>query len=416
MAKRTKRWSRSFGDYGARVRVFEERTGMLHGQIFDPVLKAEGKYAYRRVALGHKDRKEAVKWAHIQLTKLEAGVQEGPYRKPLVKVVFAEYLRYRTPQKSDDRQYTDRRSAEMWTRILGANKDLRKLTRREWESFCRDRASGAIDARGNPVAAQDRRPVNPRAIEMDAHWIKAVCRWATTWQHDDGSFMLPDDPTRGFDKLTPHEKNPKRPVATYDRYLKIRAVTDKVLMEVTWTGKRIPKRSHLSELLDLVFFTGRRISAICQLTHGDLRLGVGPYGAIRWPADSDKMGKLWDDTPMEQGARKAIDRIIQMRTVVSDDTPLFPSPKDRTKPVRYELTRVWLQKAEALAGVPKQVGGLWHPYRRGWATARKTMSMKDVAALGGWGSEAVLRGVYQQADMAGMIEVIEAQAKLRDAR
>ena len=44
------------------------------------------------------------------------------------------------------------------------------------------------------------------------------------------------------------------------------------------------------------------------------------------------------------------------------------------------------------------------------------MSMKDVAALGGWGSEAVLRGVYQQADMAGMIEVIEAQAKLRDAR
>jgi len=28
----------------------------------------------------------------------------------------------------------------------------------------------------------------------------------------------------------------------------------------------------------------------------------------------------------------------------------------------------------------------------------------------------VLKNVYQQADMAGMIEVIEAQAKLRDAR
>ena len=111
-----------------------------------------------------------------------------------------------------------------------------------------------------------------------------------------------------------------------------------------------------------------------------------------------------------------LDRIVEVRTVVTDDTPLFPSPKDRTKPVRYELTRTWLRKAEELAGVPKQVGGLWHPYRRGWATARKTMSMKDVAALGGWGSEAVLRGVYQQADMAGMIEVIEAQAKLRDAK
>jgi len=68
-----------------------------------------------------------------------------------------------------------------------------------------------------------------------------------------------------------------------------------------------------------------------------------------------------------------------------------------------------------LAHIPHTIP-LWHPYRRGWATARKTMSMKDVAALGGWGSEAVLRGVYQQADMAGMIEVIEAQAKLREAR
>jgi len=28
----------------------------------------------------------------------------------------------------------------------------------------------------------------------------------------------------------------------------------------------------------------------------------------------------------------------------------------------------------------------------------------------------VLRDIYQQADMTGMIEVIEAQAKLRDAK
>jgi hypothetical protein len=44
------------------------------------------------------------------------------------------------------------------------------------------------------------------------------------------------------------------------------------------------------------------------------------------------------------------------------------------------------------------------------------MSTADVAALGGWGCEAVLRDIYQQADMAGMIEVIEAQAKLREAK
>jgi integrase len=251
---------------------------------------------------------------------------------------------------------------------------------------------------------------------MGCHWLKAVCRWATEWQDDDGNFLLSEDPTRGFRKITPHEKNPKRPIATYDRYLKIRAVTDKVMMDVRWTGRRIPKRSHLSEVLDLAFFTGRRISAICALTHGDLRLDVGPYGAIRWPADSDKMDREWENIPMEPGARQAIDRILEVRTVVTDDTPLFPSPKDRTKSIRYELAGDWLKRAEKLAGVPKQPKGLWHCYRRGWATARKTMSTADVAALGGWGCEAVLRDIYQQADMTGMIEVIEAQAKLRDAK
>ncbi|MEE8062597.1 MAG: hypothetical protein V3T16_12250 [Gemmatimonadales bacterium] len=154
--------------------------------------------------------------------------------------------------------------------------------------------------------------------------------------------------------------------------MKIRAVSDKVMMEVRWTGRRIPKRSPLSELLDLAFFTGRRITAICQLTHGDLRLDVGPYGAIRWPADSDKMGREWESIPLEPGARQAIDRILEVRTVVTDDTPLFPSAKDRTKPIRYELARDWLRSAERLANVPKQKGGAWHPYRRGWATARKT--------------------------------------------
>ncbi len=214
---------------------------------------------------------------------------------------------------------------------------------------------------GQPAFRRDGLPLAPGCLPG-----------ATEWQDDNGRFLLTEDPTRGFRKITPHEKNPKRPIATYERYMKIRAVSDKVMMEVRWTGRRIPKRSPLSELLDLAFFTGRRITAICQLTHGDLRLDVGPYGAIRWPADSDKMGREWESIPLEPGARQAIDRILEVRTVVTDDTPLFPSAKDRTKPIRYELARDWLRSAERLANVPKQKGGAWHPYRRGWATARKT--------------------------------------------
>jgi len=411
-----KRWSKSVGPYGARILLYDRGKGHLYAQVFDPRLKAGGQHPYRQVALKGFTKSQAERWAMTESAKLLEGTSQVHRVKPILKTVMALYLRFRSPQKSDERQYTDRRSVEMWTKVLGANKDLRKLSRREWEAFCRDRTNGAIDAKGNAVPERKRRPVSARSVEMDCHWLRAVCLWATTWQDDAGNYLLTEDPTRGFRRLTPHQKNPKRPIATFDRYMKIRAVTDKVTMDVRWTGRRIPKRSHLSELLDMAFFTGRRISAICELTHGDLRLDVGPYGAIRWPADSDKMDKEWENIPMEPGARKAIDRILQMRTVATDDTPLFPSPNDRTKPIRYELARDWLRSAERLANVPKQQGGAWHPYRRGWATARKTMSTKDVAALGGWGSESVLRDVYQQADMAGMIEVIEAQAKLREVK
>ncbi len=43
-------------------------------------------------------------------------------------------------------------------------------------------------------------------------------------------------------------------------------------------------------------------------------------------------------------------------------------------------------------------GGLWHPYRRKWATERKHLSLKDVAAAGGWRDVETLLTCYQQPD------------------
>ncbi len=95
---------------------------------------------------------------------------------------------------------------------------------------------------------------------------------------------------------------------------------------------------------------------------------------------------------------------------------LFPSPKDLNKPLRYELAAAWLLKAEALAKVPKQKGGLFHPYRRKWATERKSLPLKDVAAAGGWKDTATLLASYQTADMATMITVVSSRKPLREYR
>ncbi|HWP36338.1 MAG TPA: hypothetical protein VNL18_02175 [Gemmatimonadales bacterium] len=51
---------------------------------------------------------------------------------------------------------------------------------------------------------------------------------------------------------------------------------------------------------------------------------------------------------------------------------------------------------EARAALPKLAGGLWHPYRRKWATERKHFPLKDVAAAGGWRDVETLLECYQE--------------------
>ena len=45
---------------------------MIHAQVFDPKLKAEGQYPYRRISLRTRDTRQAEKWAWKQVAKLTA--------------------------------------------------------------------------------------------------------------------------------------------------------------------------------------------------------------------------------------------------------------------------------------------------------------------------------------------------------
>lgn len=219
-----------------------------------------------------------------------------------------------------------------------------------------------------------------------------------------------ENPVRGFD--APTEKNPRRPVATTDRYEALRAVSDRVMMEVRWDGHRRKQRSYLSELLDIAQGTGRRISAIRQLRYDDLRLDVKPFGAIRWPQDTDKMGRE-TVAPVTGKVRAAVDRILAERPGIGA-AYLFPSPLKRGAPIRYELASEWLLEAEKLAKLPKQSGSLWHAYRRGWVTARKHLPDVDVAAAGGWKDVRMLKECYQQPDLETMLEVVQGGRDLKE--
>jgi len=43
-----------------------------------------------------------------------------------------------------------------------------------------------------------------------------------------------------------------------------------------------------------------------------------------------------------------------------------------------------LDATAKVAKLPTLKGGLWHPYRRAWATTRKHLPVADVAQAGDW--------------------------------
>jgi integrase len=315
--------------------------------------------------------------------------------------VLGAYLRFRSPRKSEREGRADARRAEMWARVLGPDLDPHVVSMAEWEAFIDSRSAGAIDARGRPVCSAGRRPVGPRAVEADCRWLRWVFNWATRWRTESGTYLMRENPVRGYE--SPAERNPRRPVATQDRYEALRAVSDQVRMQLRRGDWEI-RRCYLSELLDIVNGTGRRISAVCRLTYDDLRLGEGPHGALRWPAATDKMG-VERTVLVSPGVRRALDRILDERPGAGP-APLFPSPADPLKPVTRHLADKWLRKAERLAGLEAQNGSLWHAYRRKWATERKHHPDVDVAAAGGWKSLQALKTAYQQADPNTMLRVV----------
>jgi integrase len=162
-----------------------------------------------------------------------------------------------------------------------------------------------------------------RAVEADLKWLRWVSNWGTRWRDQAGRYLLRENAVRGYE--IPAEKNPRRPIATQDRYEAIRAVSDLVTMGVHWNGQRNRQRSYLSELLAIANGTARRISAICQLRYIDLRLATSrttPHGAIRWPEDTDKEGQEWE-APITAEVRTALDRILSERPGIE---PLISSP------------------------------------------------------------------------------------------
>ncbi len=91
----------------------------------------------------------------------------------------------------------------------------------------------------------------------------------------------------------------------------------------------------------------------------------------------------------------------------------FPAEQDTSRPVDVWVMSAVLRRAYERAGLGTFRGGLWHPWRRKWATERKDLPLRDVAAAGGWRDPTTLLTCYQQPDEETIERVVLEAPQLR---
>jgi integrase len=210
--------------------------------------------------------------------------------------------------------------------------------------------------------------------------------------------------TQALVGLLSAERNPRRPVCDTERFEALMAVANRVRVRVGWGKDARTEASALPTLLRLAWDTGRRIGAIVALRWSDWQPDRGTRGMLRWRAEEDKVGKEWW-APVTPEVRQELERLRRERLAVGDAL-MFAGPNKPAQPITIQLATDWLRQAEKVAKLEPLLGGAWHPFRRAWATARKHLSLKDVAAVGGWLDTTTLQRCYIHADLETMEAVV----------
>jgi len=119
----------------------------------------------------------------------------------------------------------------------------------------------------------------------------------------------------------------------------------------------------------------------------------------------DKRRRSWI-TPMPTRAEEALVQARAKNPRIGS-VLVFPSLRNADKPVSVYVASAWLRRAFIRAGISPPEGGLWHCFRRKWATERKTFPLRDVAAAGGWSDVQTLLTCYQHPDEDTLRDVVD---------
>jgi integrase len=346
-------------------------------------------------SLGHKDRKRALAQAHELVVHLKSA--EAPLEQNTV-TMGALLVRYLASEAHGAKGERTRKEDEQKLRrvvgFVGATRRAVSLGAEDVLRFTRARKEGFSGL----LAVVPGRKVGDRAVEADLVALRTMLNWGRGAKNADGIPLLSANPLFGVP--FPKELNPRRPVATEDDFLRLLAV-----------ARAVDPR--LEAGLVIAEGTGRRLSAWRRLRWGNVRFDNPPFGAIRWPDETDK-GGVRQLRPISEQVRDALLGVLaSIPTPPADDDWVFPSPADPAKPCSPGLLDDWLREAYRLADLDSEPGGLWHPFRRKWVTERKGYPRADIAAAGGWRDERSLDSYLRDDPDTTRRVVLEPTHRLR---
>lgn len=350
----------------------------------------KARQAWARRSLGHNNldlAREQAKTAAADLLAQDEAAEAGVLT---VGTLLARYHDQVGEHKA--RPAEDERRKELWEAFLGAERDVATLDHDLLDDFVRARRHGAVHAGERRFA----RHVSDTTVGADLIYLMSALNWATR-AREGRRPLLATNPLHGYP--IPTTPMPRQPVATMDRFEKLGEVADQV-------------DARLGAFLGLVESLGWRVSAVCALRAEDVdrkKRPEAPWGRILKRGETDKEGvQMW--VPLSAPARAALDALP------ATDGYLFPSPKAPERPWTRWHARDLAERAETLAKLEHLEGGLFHPFRRKWATERKHLPDADVMAAGGWRDPRSLKRSYQQTDPATLLAVVTEPRKLREAK
>lgn len=423
-------WSRTFGAYGYTVTVYERRSGgNLYLRWWDPTAPANRKNGkpgnYRIRSLGHTDKTLGEEQARELAARLLSGAHAMATGEITLGVLFAQYEARVSVHKRGQQPKEDRRRIDLWTAYLGADALAEEITKTQIQAFIRDRQRGQIVVQGRKLKPNP----SPSTIGADIVFLQSVLNWAV----DEG--LIGRNPIRRVDR--PKTAQPRRPLATHDRFERTLAFADVV-----------DPQQLLRPFLLILEGSGWRVSFICQLRASDIDRTAypeAPFGRVRFRGEADKVleenEEVW--RPMTRGTREGIDLLFERQPVVGDGF-LFPHPErpgdcwDRFK-FRYlhekaqrlagygyscaacgadlgNVTRVCRECGEVDRGPrdPRKALVGPHAYRRKWETERKHLPIEDVMFVQGRKDRRSLEESYRLPDRDSTLAVVLEERKLRE--